>query len=140
MTVFSLLNIRSQANISTFCNDFISSKKLDFIMLTETWSSLGDYVALNEACPPGFIHVQKPRTSGRGGGLAVIYRENLKCSPYSLGHFTSFENLTYHFMINGKKSALCVLIYRSPKSCSGFIQEFSDLLTVIMPWFCIDFR
>lgn len=63
----------------------------------------------------------------------MVHRENFNCSPYSLGNFSSFESLG--FMINGKVPLLCVLIYRPPKSNSGFIQEFSDLLALIMPSF-----
>ena len=69
----------------------------------------------------------------------MVHRENLKCSLYSRGNFSSFESLG--FMINGKDPLLCVLIYRLPKSNSGFIQEFSDLLVFIMPSFdSLDFR
>lgn len=44
-------------------------------MLTETWLSPGDCVALNETCPPGFNYFQKPKISGCRGGLVMFHSE-----------------------------------------------------------------
>lgn len=69
----------------------------------------------------------------------MIHREYFKCSSYSLGSFSSF--VSFGFMIHDNTPLLCVLIYRPPKSNSGFIQEFSDLLAFIMALFdSLDFR
>lgn len=77
---FALFNVRSLSNKAPLISDFISDSKLDFLCLTETWQQPDDYLHLNQAIPPEFVYICKPRASGRGEGLALLYRENLKIS------------------------------------------------------------
>ncbi len=62
------------------------SNQLDFFMFNEPWLSPGCGVALNETGSPGFNYFHQCRVSGRGGGLAVIHKENFMDSLYSLGN------------------------------------------------------
>lgn len=97
--LFGLLNVSWLANKSFFWNDFIESKYLDLFMLWD-WS-------------PGICYTE----------LAMIHRENLKCSSYSLGSFSPFQILG--FIINGNVPLFCVLICRPPKSVfSGIFCPF----------------
>lgn len=111
------------------CHDFIEAQKVDFLFLTETWLSPEDNVPLIQTTPPNFSYFNLPRPEGTGGGLAVFYKNNFKCSPISFGAFKTFE--IFSFLINSKNPVLCVLIYRPPKHNSGFIIEFSELLSLI---------
>ena len=105
------------------------SNNIDFFMITESWLGPHDMVSLKAATPPDFSCLDVPRLSSRGGGLAVIYRNDFKCTLVDFGSFSSFEILA--FLIKGKIPLLCILIYRPPK-LPGFIDEFSELLSVIM--------
>ena len=64
----------------------------------------------------------------RGGGLAVIHRQDLELSPIPLPT-TSCECLA--FKCKSPFPMTVLLIYRPPKTNSAFILEISDLLTTL---------
>ena len=51
-------------------------------------------------------------------------------APILFSSFSTFDSLSC--ILKNKLPISYVLVYRSPKLISGFIQEFSDLLSVIM--------
>lgn len=50
----ALINARSISNKTFILNDFISSRKLDFMFVTETWLNDGDLDYLSETSPSDF--------------------------------------------------------------------------------------
>lgn len=56
----------------------------------------------------------------------------LVCNPVSCGVFSSFELPALSFK-NKPHPIFCLLIYRPPKPNSNFADEFSELLSLIMP-------
>uniref|UniRef100_A0A8C2IIF8 Reverse transcriptase domain-containing protein n=1 Tax=Cyprinus carpio TaxID=7962 RepID=A0A8C2IIF8_CYPCA len=95
--------------------------------LTETWHQPDVFSVLNETCPPGYCYLQKARSTGRGGGLAVIHRSDLILSPITLPELSSFECLA--FKCKHPLSTMVFLIYWPPKPNSSFIPEMSNLLS-----------
>uniref|UniRef100_A0A8C1S6N0 Reverse transcriptase domain-containing protein n=1 Tax=Cyprinus carpio TaxID=7962 RepID=A0A8C1S6N0_CYPCA len=85
------------------------------------------FSVLNETCPPGYCYLQKARSTGRGGGLAVIHRSDLILSPITLPELSSFECLA--FKCKHPLSTMVFLIYWPPKPNSSFIPEMSNLLS-----------
>ena len=126
---FELFNTQSINNKSTLIEEHIRERGLDFMCLTETWHQPEVYSALNEACPPGYSYLEAARRTGRGGGLAVIHRQDLEFSPISLPATSSCECLA--FKIKPPFPMTVLLTYRPPKSNSAFIPEISDLLTTL---------
>uniref|UniRef100_A0A8C6KI16 Reverse transcriptase domain-containing protein n=1 Tax=Nothobranchius furzeri TaxID=105023 RepID=A0A8C6KI16_NOTFU len=123
----ALLNTRSVNNKSFLLNDLILSKNLDFLFLTEVWQQTSDYSGLIELCPSGYSFLSQPRGSGRGGGLAVVFRDHLPCSSTTSGHFASFE--LQLIKVGRKDPFYCAVVYRPPGPNSSFLQEFSDFLS-----------
>jgi len=85
-STMELLNIQSLTNKSLLIYNHILDKGL---CLTKTWHKPGDYSVLNEACPPGYNYMEKARSSGRGGGLDIMHRAELKLSPLSMPDLSS---------------------------------------------------
>src|SRR6266516_6732028 len=94
----SYLNIRSATVVKpeidkpAVLQQFLLDQHLDIFTLSETWLSIDTPPSfLQSLTPQGYSIAYSPRASGRGGGLAVIYRSSLKMSTIALPTFASFE-------------------------------------------------
>lgn len=113
--------------------------------LTETWQRPQEFMLLNQATPPGYVYLQKPcpvpvvrlkRTArskrsdspkSSGGGLAVIYREDLPVKELPVPVTTSFECIAFTLAVPAPLQV--VLIYRFHHTAHPvFLTELSDLL------------
>lgn len=123
----ALINTRSIVNKSFILNNFFTSQSLDFLFITETWVNPGEQMALGDLTPPGCNFLNSPRTSGRGGGVATVFKNSFKCKRLPMDTYSSFEAqlLKIEMMI----PVFCVLVYRPPKFNKDFIQQFSDFLS-----------
>ena len=100
--------------------------------MTETWIGAGECSPLVELLPAGCSYFNSPRTSGRGGGTATVYKNDFKCKQRAvLSSFSSFE--AHLFEVDRSDPVLCAVIYRPPKYNKDFLNDFSDLLAEIMP-------
>ncbi len=100
--------------------------------MTETWIGAGECSALVELLPADCSYFNSPRTSGRGGGTATVFKNNLKCKQRTMSSsFSSFE-ITL-FEVCRSDPVLCAVIYRPPKYNKDFVSDFSGLLAEIMP-------
>ena len=121
------LNARSITNKTALINDLITDKKCDLFCLSETWQQPGDCINLNLLTPP--LYLSKPRSVGRGGGLAVVYRSDLTIKELRPFEVTSFEYIAVKVV--STLPLLLLLIYRPPKPSANFLSELNELLTVI---------
>ena len=82
----------------TEISSFILDHDLDMMFLVETWlKARGDEAVCADLTPSGYAVKSLPRPAGRGGGLAVVYRDSLAPhltfkSSFSFDH-PSFELL-----------------------------------------------
>ena len=87
------LNVQSLTNKTDAVNALISDRELDVLALTETWHSASDDVRLRLATPIDYAVADSARPTGRGGGVAVIFRKHLKCSRVPLPSCATFEHV-----------------------------------------------
>ena len=129
-----LLNAQSVREKTTILADLISESSLDIFLLNETWlHPSGDEVVLASLTPDGYKVSSFPRQTGRGGGLCIVYRQDIKATSKAIDAYSTFECMeTIVEMSNG--SVTFITIYRPPPSkknknkTSTFICEFQDLL------------
>ncbi len=132
-----LFNTQSLTNKSCFIHDHIQDKGLDIMCLTETWHQPDVFSVLNETCPSGYCYLQKARSTGRGGGLAVIYRNQLDLSPLALPELFTFECLAFNFNCKPSLPLTVLLITGHPsqihvsfQSCTIYFQIFVQPLPI----------
>uniref|UniRef100_A0A3B3I5K1 Reverse transcriptase domain-containing protein n=1 Tax=Oryzias latipes TaxID=8090 RepID=A0A3B3I5K1_ORYLA len=126
---FGLLNTRSLTKKGHLIQDLVVDGKLDFLCLTETWQQKNVFMDLNDATPTGFVYFSQPRVTGRGGGLALIFRECLRAAPITVPTFQSFEATVCQ--LSGSTPTIIATIYRPPKPNKDFMSDFSTFLTYI---------
>ena len=99
--------------------------------MTETWISDGECRALVDLIPNGCSFFNSPRTSGRGGGTALVFKNVFRCRQLTGSSFSSFEVLL--FEVGRSDPVLCAIIYRPPKYNKDFLNDFSNFLAGIIP-------
>ncbi len=127
----ALINARLVVNKTFIINDFFSARHLDFLFLTETWLNTGDLSSFSELLPSNCLFFNSPRTTGRGGGLASIYKDMFSCRPVASNKYNSFE--LQLFALKLYEPLLVALIYRPPKHNKDSLMEFADLLGDVIP-------
>ncbi len=122
----ALINARSLVNKTFILNDFFTSQALDFLCVTETWSKPGELFPFSELVPYGCNFLNSPRMSGRGGGLATVFKDTFHCRSLSTGPYNSFEvQLLQLVLVNPITIAL---IYRPPHHNKDFLSELAALM------------
>ena len=140
-TVFACWNARSILNKPAAVCDFIISRNIDILGITESWmSGTGiDNIALNsiKGTLPGYEVISTPRVGRAGGGLCLIHRNIIDVAVKDTGRYKTFESMDVTFS-NGSKSFRTIIIYRPPKSpkhkipMSVFYEEFNSLMELVM--------
>ena len=132
-----LLNARSVRNKSLSIADLIIDRKLDILAITETWlkGDITDNVIVGELVPSGYSILSVPRTDRVGGGVALIFRENLVVKLKPSSQFESFEYMEVELRVSASAPMIrAVLIYSpKPKSCDSeasdmFVEDFTRFM------------
>ena len=124
-----LVNARSIRSNGTLIRDHIENRKPSIIGLTETWNKNedGDFF-LAKTAPDGYLWCHINREESRGGGLAIIYQKDIKCTPRRSMISPDIEFLWSLMKIN-LSTLHFVVLYRPPSgSLARFFETFSQLL------------
>ncbi len=130
---FGCVNARSVRNKSLELCEYIKDQNLDILAITETWLFSHDLAIIRKLTPNGYNLKHEPRNDRQGGGVAIIYREGIKCEGRPSIQPTTFEHMVYKFTSHVKSMTLAVL-YRpthsekNNKPMSLFFDELTDLL------------
>lgn len=99
--------------------------------MTETWLKPHENSAFSELLPPSCSVFNSPRLSGRGGGLAAVFKDSFKCRLLPSDAYSSFE--LQLFVVEFTSPVLCAVVYRPPRYNKDFIHEFSEFLADTLP-------
>lgn len=130
ITMFvGLINIRSLTKKDFSVYKLLKDKQFDFLCLTETWQKENDLTYLKKAVPEGYSYICQPRSERRGGGVAVLYRDQWIVSPVNAPTYDSFESKVVQIHVS--PPTILATIYRPPKPNKDFLNNFSSLLTFL---------
>ena len=90
-----LANARSLVSNKHLFNYHLTVTGLDLLAITETWlnDDIGD-VILRDVCPAGYSAIHCPRASGRGGGIALLFRDSIRV----IGHNDDFKPASFEYL------------------------------------------
>ena len=131
------LNARSISNKSALFVDYVNECKADLVAITETWLSDNDSAVCYEITPAGYKLLHCPRCDRRGGGTALLFRDNINVSKLETVSRISFEPSEY-LVCTGSLRFRLAIIYRPPYSVNhpvtvnSFIDEFSEYLESVI--------
>ena len=102
---------------------YVVDNDIDIMALAETWLRPGNTndVEVGTLCPTGYRFLHVPRSHSRGGGVGVLFKDNLNINSLMCDTFQSFE-----FMDVRLRSLQCIRIL-----VIYFFEEFSRLLEQI---------
>lgn len=141
----AVFNTRSLRNKTTQVLELLHDNDTDICCISETWLRKGDGAISQETRERGYTMFHNPR-AGRGGGTAVLFKSDLRCTKQHNINYDSFE-VTETLVKLGQQSFRICSIYRSPTQAdlSLFLVEFEDFLTNLCskpgkPIICGDFN
>jgi len=133
----AVLNARSVCNKALSLCEYVKDNNIDVFGITETWLKPADQSVIAELTPPGYTTLHIPRSSGRGGGVAIIHRDSIQVKASSSHPYRSFEYIERK-IITKSTSFLFVVLYRPPPSAKNsltvpiFMEEFGSYLESVL--------
>ena len=131
---FKILNLNSRSilNKAEELLHILKEINPDIVCLTETW--LDQSTPQNNFIPNGYSMIRKDRTEAfkqkygrnRGGGVAVIHKENLKIEIKS--HLTNKTEEILWVEVKGKQNFLLSVVYRPDYCDILFDEEIESIL------------
>ena len=128
------LNCRSLRGKVTELKVLLDNQKVNIALLQETWLTTGDLSVYAELKENGFRVVKLERSDKRGGGLAILIKQDITKNviPCHEFEYEDFENCCC-FITIGKTKISIVNIYRPPnKSKPRFLIQFEKFLSSLL--------
>jgi len=105
--------------------------ELDVCAITDTWLSQdADQIDCRNIIPTGFRLHRVPRTTSRGGGIAILYNTNLSAKCIKLQPFTTFEVM--EMLLYSTKLIIRIIAICRPlgnKSVTSYNDEFEQCIS-----------
>ena len=134
MLKVSQMNVRSAVNKAVLIHDVIADHRIDLVGVTETWIFLGapDAIKLDIALF-GYRVLQAYTYHGlsedkRGGGVAIIHRENIPVMPIGFGRFTDFEYLSLKVLLATSPCLITCVYWPAGQPSTSFFDQLSYLI------------
>ena len=111
-------------------SEFVTSKNLDIVAVTETWLKHDETKStISDISPPGYSFFHEPRADQRaGGGVGILVSDQLKTDIHPLKTFEAISARIGNNLFSGFVGCL----YRLQTGTCQFFYEFQDLLDNII--------
>ena len=127
------INARSAVHKSSLVRDVIISNQLDILVVTETWFRPDMPSAiLNDAAPDNYSIIHEFRSSGRGGGIAVIHKSHISIRRIeATTTHSTYERLLFKCTVGSSRINVAAVYRPPPAPTAAFFSELSDLIDYI---------
>ena len=134
---FALFNSRSICNKTVGVLQLLEDFDTDICCITETWLRKADTAKFAEMKELGYSIHSQPR-AGRGGGVAILFKNCLKLNPQKCKRYKTFESMESTYKSSTGEIVRISSIYRSGTSSSQsaniplFLDEFESFLASML--------
>ena len=124
--VWSILNEEKLSHVLQVFED----NNIQVACITETWFDAGKGKFTSTIKEAGYNIVHGHREDKRGGGTAVIYKENMQVKPGNASSvkYQSFEYSYIYMKANGTKILLLCIYRKQEIPCKTFCSEFEPFI------------
>lgn len=101
--------------------DYVVDNDIDIMALAETWLRPGNTydVEVGTLCPTGYRFLHVPRSHSRGGGVGVLFKDNLNINFSMCDTFQSFEFMDVRLRRSVLGSCLFIVHLTTTPVCSS---------------------
>ena len=120
-------NVRSLNNKVEPVMDYIISIDSPIVFIQETWltDSKNHTTAIIKNHGYKIHHTHRPNSNG--GGVAILFKSNIKVIKLFIGNQPTFESVTVKIVLPGKNNLICACIYRTG-TMSSFLSDFDTFV------------
>ena len=118
----------------------LDDDSIDICFLTETWLKTQYNYVTAALAESGFKITHNTRTAKKGGGVAVISRNNIESKFEKSPEYTSFECIIQSFRTKKNHGNLTAIVIYRPESHSENISAFLDELYSLIEYAQLNFK
>ena len=123
------MNFRSIKPKTAPFSEYVTSKTLDIVAVTETWLKHNEMKStIADISPPSYSFFHEPRADQRtGGGVGILVSDQLKTDIHPLPSFKTFKEISARIG-NDSFSGFVVFLYMLQNGTCQFFDKFQDSL------------
>ena len=106
----------------------IAQSHLDLLALTETWIRDDDTLTETQICPPGYKAVSIPQLGRTGGGIALIYWDNLQVKRDTTYSFQTMDCTNFNLLLHSKPLHVTIIYRPLGSNINTFASELMDVI------------
>ena len=119
-------NVRSLNNKTSQVMDFLIDNDISILFVTETWLTDQNNNTTALIRDHGYKIHHSHRSSGHGGGVALIYKNTIQLTKVFIGDSATFEAIAAKMKMSNNMTVLCLCIYRPPGTLGSFITDLEE--------------
>ena len=134
------MNARSVKPKTAPFSEYVTSKTLDIVAVTEIWLKHDETKStIADISPPGSSFFHEPRADQRaGGGVGILVSDQLKTDIHPLPSFKTFEAISAHIGNNSFSGFVCLYMFQNGTfqffdlhldKANGQTNKFNEILT-----------